>query len=475
MQTYYEKLLTGALRSYSMPNIEIACTISMGLAFFPLHGDNFSELLRKADIALYKAKAEGRNRLVTFEDRYDKAKKFKDLYISIQPILNAEGQTFGYELLDRGNENEEGDEKVNLLGSDRALDALGVGDLENFAKYFISYSNQLMNMSVLKNLPKEKFIIQIQVDKSTGSQELRRYQGLRMHGYSLAITGLTKENASPQLMELATYCKFDSEDKDFVWRQRYIKENPTKKFIADNIDTAYALDNAIMFGYKLFQGFFFSEQTVVKKTKDISPMKVNYYRLLQLTSTDDYVNFKEISDVISSDVALAYKLLWMLNSAAVGLRNQISSIEMAVAYLGEENLKKWIAMLALRGIAIGKPLELVRISLIRARFAELLAPYYRPPRHEKHVFLIGMFSLLHIALEKSQQELFEEIPVADNIKNSLMEKDGIYSDLVPFFTNYEYANWDEVSRYAEEHQMSDTLINDSYIAAVKWYNDIAHT
>jgi c-di-GMP-related signal transduction protein len=38
-------------------------------------------------------------------------------------------------------------------------------------------------------------------------------------------------------------------------------------------------------GFKLFQGLYFNEPVVVKKTKDIDPLKVNYYRLLQLTST----------------------------------------------------------------------------------------------------------------------------------------------------------------------------------------------
>lgn len=239
--------------------------------------------------------------------------------------------------------------------------------------------------------------------------------------------------------------------------------------------SSYDFENAKKQGFKLFQGFFFNEPVVMQKTKDISPLKVNYYRLLQLTSSDDYVNFSEIAMVISSDVALSYKLLRPLNSAAVGLRNQISSIDMALAYLGEENLKKWIAMLALRGTASDKPLELVRMSLIRARFAEQLAPHYLPKRNSKHLFLIGLLSLLHIALEKDKEELLSEIPVAQDIRDALLLKNGLYSDILPFFSNCEYANWDEIGHYADEHHLNPKLINDAYIAAVKWYNDLAVT
>ncbi|WP_445662623.1 GGDEF domain-containing protein [Cytobacillus sp. FSL H8-0458] len=40
-------------------------TVSMGISSFPDSADSFSELMNKTDQALYKAKQEGRNRVVT--------------------------------------------------------------------------------------------------------------------------------------------------------------------------------------------------------------------------------------------------------------------------------------------------------------------------------------------------------------------------------------------------------------------------
>ncbi|MDL2219056.1 diguanylate cyclase [Ruminococcaceae bacterium OttesenSCG-928-O06] len=472
MMDHFQTLFQGAFLNYTMPNIELSCTISMGAAFFPQHGTNFSELLRKADIALYKAKDAGRNNLVFFEDRYDNAKKFKDLYINIQPILTAHGRTFGYELIDRGNEGVQ-DEDLNLDGADRALDALGPGEMDGDARYFIAYSNQLLNRGVMQNLPKDKFIIEMKVGEGLTAAEVQKCKALRSHGYAIAFTGLNQQNTIPALLALADYCKFEPGATSDYFQKKIIEGNKTKRFIATGVDTVQQFEHAKSIGFLLFQGFFFNQPTVVQKTKDIDPLKVNYLRLLKLTSTDGYVNFQEISTVISSDVALSYKLLRLLNSAAVGLRNPVSSIDMAVAYLGEDALKKWVALLAIRGIASDKPLELVRMSLIRARFGELLAPHFQPPKNAEHVFMVGMFSLLHIALEKTKEELFEEIPVAADIRDSLLTSSGPYSSLVAFYSNYEYANWDEVSRYVEENRLTDKAVNDAYIAAVKWYNDLS--
>ncbi|MDR1135037.1 MAG: diguanylate cyclase [Clostridiales Family XIII bacterium] len=479
MYDHFSKMLSGALMSYTMPNIELSCTISMGVSFFPRHGHNFPELLRKADIALYKAKAGGRARLVLFEEQYDSAKKFKDLYINIQPILDNHGVTFGYELIDRGNEGKDMEDEVNLTEFDRTMDVVDLSVMAGKTCYFISYSAQLLNAAVRNGLPKDKFVVQIQARSQIDAVELRRYKELKSYGYTIAaaVTDSSDLAAGQSglagLIEIADYIKIDLKIADEGGIAAVIAANRGKRFIALNVDSADDFELASIRGFELFQGFFFSQPQVTKKVKDIHPLQLNYIKLLRLTSEDGYVDFKEISDLIATDVAMSYKLLRLLNSAAVGLRNRVSSIQAAVAILGENNLKKWIATLALRGVAASAPLELVRISLVRARFGELLAPHFKPRRNPKHAFTTGLLSLLHVALEKSRDELFEEIPVADDIKDSLVSGKGPFSDMIAFFNNYEYANWDEIAAFASLHGLSDKLISDSYIEAVKWYNELA--
>jgi diguanylate cyclase (GGDEF)-like protein len=44
-------------------------TISIGVAHFPQHGQTGEEVIGAADLALYTAKSQGRNRVVCFEGR----------------------------------------------------------------------------------------------------------------------------------------------------------------------------------------------------------------------------------------------------------------------------------------------------------------------------------------------------------------------------------------------------------------------
>jgi len=482
MLTYYKAVLSTALRSYTLPNIDVKCTLSIGVSFFPKHGYNLSDILRKADIALYQAKAAGRNQVVFFEDHYDTAQKFKDMYINIQPVLLGVGKTFGYELVDQG-QGGGGDEEegvVTLSEFNRTLDALGLNDLENSQHYFIQYSRQLLNPTVVNNLPKDKFIVQFGITPGTASspaalqKELALYSELQKNGYKIALTGVNSLNPVTELLSVADYCKFAPTDKNPKAQKLLMAKNQRIRFIATNVDSMEDFQVAKETGFHLFQGFYFNQPVASKKTKELSPLKFNYFRLMKLASTDDYMDFKEISDIIASDVALSYKLLRILNSAAVGLRN-VSSIASAVAYMGEESLKKWIAVLALRGIAEDKPLELVRMSLIRARFGELLSPGFIIKRNPQQVFMVGMLSLLHIALEMSKEQLLEDIPVSDEIRESLLTRYGVYSDLLRFYENYEYANWEAVSQFVTDNRLDSSVVNDAYIAAVKWYNDLANS
>ena len=476
LKHYYNNLLKGIINSYSMPIIDINCTVSMGVAFFPQHGGGASELLRKADIALYKAKAAGRNQFIFFDEKYELAKKVKDVYINILPILSSTGNTFGYELVDNGASNNTTNNtvnSVNLTESNRTIDALGLDDIANNKHYFINYTKQMLNY-LKQNQLNSKFIIQIHLNEPYKDTNLEDYKKIHALGFSLAINCQSATYLTTQLIDIADYIKFAPHENHSSVTADLIAQNPEKIFIANKINTLAQLLLAKKYGFTLFQGFYFNEEArpLTQKTKTLEPLKANYLHLLKLTCTDQYVDFNEISKIISADLALSYQLLKLINSAATGLRYRVSSISMAVAYMGESSIKKWISILSLRGIAPDKPLEMVRLSLVRARFGELLAPHLKINNNPSHIFMLGMLSLLHVALDKNQEDLLSEIPLDQDIHDSLATPNGKYSGLLKFLKSYEYGNWDEVNSFAEEHEIDSETINALYMSTIKWYNDL---
>ncbi len=61
------KLLKSFKSRFDISSSSMFITISMGVSLYPEHGDTMDELLKNADIALYKAKGTGRNRIVFYK------------------------------------------------------------------------------------------------------------------------------------------------------------------------------------------------------------------------------------------------------------------------------------------------------------------------------------------------------------------------------------------------------------------------
>jgi predicted signal transduction protein with EAL and GGDEF domain len=67
------RLLKGFKSPFELDGSSLFVTVSMGIALYPDHGDNMEELLKNADIALYKAKETGKNRIVFYNKPMDEA------------------------------------------------------------------------------------------------------------------------------------------------------------------------------------------------------------------------------------------------------------------------------------------------------------------------------------------------------------------------------------------------------------------
>ena len=56
-----EKLIQAIEQPIRVRNLELKVTTSIGISLYPDHGEDFNKLIKNADLALYVAKAEGRN------------------------------------------------------------------------------------------------------------------------------------------------------------------------------------------------------------------------------------------------------------------------------------------------------------------------------------------------------------------------------------------------------------------------------
>ncbi|HYE10840.1 MAG TPA: EAL domain-containing protein, partial [Patescibacteria group bacterium] len=71
-ETFAAHLLEGFKEGFDVLNCVVNISLSIGIAMYPAHGENIEELLKHADISMYRAKETGRNRYVVYNHLMNK-------------------------------------------------------------------------------------------------------------------------------------------------------------------------------------------------------------------------------------------------------------------------------------------------------------------------------------------------------------------------------------------------------------------
>ncbi|MBQ7424942.1 MAG: HDOD domain-containing protein, partial [Lachnospiraceae bacterium] len=190
---------------------------------------------------------------------------------------------------------------------------------------------------------------------------------------------------------------------------------------------------------------------------------------LNVVNAPDY-DLTDAADVIGKDPALVISLLEIVNRMA--LNSEITSIRHAAAMLGQKELKRWINTAVTKELCADKPSEIIRLVMIRAKFAENLARNFELAMQAPELFIMGLFSALDVMLDKTMEEALKMVQVSKNIKEALLENKGEFAKVLQFIKRYEDADWTEVSRILVLEGIDMDEVYSAYLGALRWYRDL---
>lgn len=296
-----------------------------------------------------------------------------------------------------------------------------------------------------------------------------RLRELKESGFKLAIykIPIAEFESKKELLQMMTYiildCKKIHLDKAKIY---FSHQFPQIKICVGNVENQEIFDKLKddeMF--PLFEGRFYRLPVTKGETK-IEPLKVNYLELMNIVNDADY-ELTQAADVIGRDTALVVSLLDMVNRIAIN--SKVTSIRHAAAILGQKELKKWLNTVITKELCADKPNEINRISLLRAKFAESLAPAFGLSAKSSELFLMGLFSVLDIILDVPMEEALAKVNVSKDIRDAILKQKGGLSEVYEFMMAYEDADWQEVCRRLIMREIDIDTIYDAYTETVVWY------
>lgn len=296
-----------------------------------------------------------------------------------------------------------------------------------------------------------------------------RIRELREFGYHFAIRNLPVhcyEDYAPILSQM-DYILIDCQKIDAVKASFYFR-----KLYPDICICASNIPDTETFGklrpaetISLFEGTFF-RMPVTRGEHKVSPLKINYISLLNLIEEDDF-DLTKAADIISQDTALIISLLRLANTRS--FNSEITSVRVAVSMLGQKDLTRWIQTTVIEKLCSDKPNELMRLSLLRAKFAENLAPVFGMAMRSQELFLTGLFSILDIILDCSMEEALSMVRVSGKIRTALLEHTGSLAEVLHFIVKYESAEWQEVSRQLVLKNIEIPDVSHAWVSSLQWY------
>lgn len=296
-----------------------------------------------------------------------------------------------------------------------------------------------------------------------------RIRELREFGYHFAMRNLPVhcyEDYAPILSQM-DYILIDCQKIDAVKASFYFRKlYPDICICASNIpdmETFGKLSPAETIS--LFEGTFF-RMPVTRGEHKVSPLKINYISLLNLIEEDDF-DLTKAADIISQDTALIISLLRLANTRS--FNSEITSVRVAVSMLGQKDLTRWIQTTVIEKLCSDKPNELMRLSLLRAKFAENLAPVFGMAMRSQELFLTGLFSILDIILDCSMEEALSMVRVSGKIRAALLESTGSLAEVLHFIVKYESAEWQEVSRQLVLKNIEIPDVSHAWVSSLQWY------
>lgn len=344
---------------------------------------------------------------------------------------------------------------------------------------FIPLATASLDNPWLQRLPVENTVVLLTLSPETTDATTlsTRLEGLRQRGLHFGIFRNPKHPIFSTLLENVDYAAVnvaDSQGSNIRDFSVALRNAPDVRHLIEifgaNIETFddQALCQRCHFSY--FHGPFARAEEKWDLPKG-DPHKLHLMHLLNLAHGN--AEIAELASALKQDPLLTYRILRYLNSPAIGLSREITSIDQALVILGRQRLARWLSVLL---FSVKEPdfadWLLVESSLTRGRIMEIIGEKRFPAAESDHLFITGVFSTLDKLLHIPLPEAVEKLRLPSNIRTALLERAGPYAPLLDVAEACEAFDPVRISATAQAAGLDPRAVNQALMAATSWASDV---
>lgn len=401
--------------------------------------------------------------------------------VARQPVFDLQGRIWGYELLFRP-----APERKNATASPTAATSTVMLDgfelirpmLRGNQRLLINYTEELLSAEAPSMLPPEICAVEILESVKPTESVLSSLLSLKKKGFLLVLDDYMGQRELTPFLRLADVIKVDVLSSGLERTQKLaniLRPRLSALLLAEKVEDQYTADICRTWGFTLFQGFFYSKPEIVKGKK-LSPGQATMAQLLAHASGGD-ADLERMKELIASNIYLSYRLLKYINSAFFGMSVAVQNVDRAVTMLGLQNVRNWLFVVAMAGMNDSpKAQEIALLAAFRAKFLQNLGEKQNNGRDRaafnSDLFACGLFSLLESLLQMPLDDIFESLPIKENVREVLTRGTGPLAPWYNLMLSYDAGEWAQVQNLSAQLALNGPDMASAYADAGKWSKDI---
>ena len=391
-----------------------------------------------------------------------------------QPIFDTKLDIVGYELLyrpeselDRSDLDRDGDRATSQVMLN-AFTEIGMQNLIGDKMGFINYTrNHILSPPPFQDC---QLVVEVLEDITAEPEIVESLKMLKAEGYIIALDDFVYHDSLTPLIEVADIVKVDVLElgRESISEHVKILSQYPLQLLAEKIEDQDMFQYCKELGFDYFQGYFLSKPKVIKGRKIAANKMLVMQLIVKLQSPD--LAPKDIHDTISKDPALSYKVLRMINSAAMRRPDKIESLMRAILLVGINQIRRWASFLALSSFD-DKPSALHEQTVIRSKMCEYFGAKIDAKRADEY-FTVGMLSMLDAFFDLPLEELLGNIPLSEEMNAALLQRDGSLGFILKTCIAYEKGDWGGIDwRQLAQHNLSIKDVKEAYLEALGWASE----
>jgi EAL and modified HD-GYP domain-containing signal transduction protein len=235
-------------------------------------------------------------------------------------------------------------------------------------------------------------------------------------------------------------------------------------FVQSGVSRAGEVEESFKRGAVSVLGWPIDEPVAKGNGKTVAPDLKVIVELMNRVDREEPID--RLEAVLKNDPTLAFRLVRYINSAAFGLRVEISSFRHAIMMLGYQKLKRWLALLLASASTDANMRPVMFAAVRRGLFMEELVKSAGDEQMGSELFICGVFSLLDIMMGQPFEQLLKNIPVPQDVFGALVQGTGRYLPYLELVRAVEQESMFDIRNAAEALMLSAAEVNRALLRAL---------